>query len=65
MEIPTLEIIKTHPRILQKFVRLKEGKKISLSACYHCVALMWGFKSWEEMRNQYTITNNQQGSNAL
>lgn len=65
MNIPDLETIKTHPRIMQDYIRLEEGKKISLSACYHCVALMWGFKSWANMRDHYKIINNQQGSNDL
>lgn len=52
MNYPSLEIIKSQPRIMQNFIKLKEGRKLSLSSCYQCIALMWGFESWNEFCTQ-------------
>lgn len=56
MNYPSLEIIKKQARVLQEFVKLEEGKKLSLSSCYNCLAKMWGFENW----NQFSAILNKQ-----
>ena len=52
MSYPPLNIIKDQARILQQFIILNENKKLSLSACYECLAKMWGFESWNHFNSK-------------
>ena len=47
MIYPDEKTIKKQARIMCDFLKAANDK-ISLSACYNCIAKMWGFENWNQ-----------------
>lgn len=48
---PSEDLIKTQAKVMQDYLlTYVVSKQVNLSHCYGCLAKMWGFESWAQMK---------------